>query len=57
MSDKETVTISKAKYDRLIDSERMLRALEDGGVDNWEWYHESLKQAGYYDDEEDDLDD
>ena len=57
MSDKETVTISKTKYDRLIDSERMLRALEAGGVDDWEWYHESLKQAGYYDDEEDDLDD
>lgn len=39
----ETVTISKRVYDSLLDSEAMLTALEDGGVDNWQWYGESLR--------------
>lgn len=28
-----------------------LRALENGGVDNWEWYDQSLEDAGWPDDE------
>lgn len=42
--------ISKEEYDELLDRDRKLSALEAGGVDNWEWYGESLSQ--YYDDEE-----
>lgn len=38
----ETITISKETYDMLVDSNRKLTALECGGVDNWEWYSESL---------------
>jgi len=46
----ETVTISKKEYEELLKKSRKLRALENGGVDNWEWYDESLTK--YYDDEE-----
>lgn len=42
-------TISKKEYEELLDRNRKLSALEAGGVDNWEWYGESLSQ--YYDDE------
>ena len=42
-------TISKREYEELMDRNRKLSALEAGGVDNWEWYSESLNQ--YYDDE------
>lgn len=48
----ETVTISKEEYLSLQDDQRWRAALEDGGVDNWDWYHESLKQGGYFDDDE-----
>ncbi len=41
--------ISKKEYEELMDRNRKLSALEAGGVDNWEWYSESLSQ--YYDDE------
>lgn len=34
-------------------SANMLAALEAGGVDNWEWYHESLKD--FYKEEEKEL--
>lgn len=40
-------TISKKEYEELLDRDRKLTALEHGGVDNWEWYGESLSQ--YYD--------
>ncbi len=44
----KTITITEDEYIRLkVDSET-LRRLEVGGVDNWEWYGESLNQ----DDEE-----
>lgn len=39
-------TISKREYEELMDRNRKLSALEAGGVDNWEWYGESLSQ--YY---------
>lgn len=48
----EKVTISKKEYESLLDDEKKLRALEAGGVDNWEWYSESLEQAGYFDEED-----
>ena len=42
--------ISKKEYEELMERNRKLSALESGGVDNWEWYSESLSQ--YYDEEE-----
>jgi hypothetical protein len=41
--EKETVTISKEKYESLLDNSLKLSALEGSGVDNWEWYGEALK--------------
>lgn len=46
MSDKEkeeTVEISKSEYDELINDQELLRALQYGGVRNWEWYDASLE--------------
>lgn len=43
-------TILAEKYKELLKRDKMLRALEAGGVDNWEWYDASLSQ--YYNDEE-----
>lgn len=40
--------ISKEEYEELLDRDKILSALEAGGVDNWEWYGESIEQ--YYDD-------
>lgn len=42
MSVEETVTISKKEYVNLLLSDKKLHMLECGGVDNWEWYGESL---------------
>lgn len=35
--------ISKQEYEELLRRDEKLTALENGGVDNWEWYGESLK--------------
>lgn len=40
--------LANLKYDS-----KVLAALEAGGVNNWEWYHESLKDAGLLEDDED----
>lgn len=40
----EMITITKEEYDRLVDRNNKLCALENGGVDNWEWYSESLQE-------------
>lgn len=40
MTDK--VTISAAEYKKMQRDLAKLNALEAGGVDNWEWYSESL---------------
>ncbi len=42
----EMVTISKKEYVNLKDCQMQLRALERGGVDNWEWYEDSME--GYW---------
>ncbi len=47
----ETVTITKQKYYELLCAEAELALLESGGVDNWDWYSESL-----YGDGDDNLD-
>lgn len=46
------IIIERELYDRLLLDQKILMALVAGGVDNWEWYGESLKQAGLLDDEE-----
>lgn len=42
---KYTRKISTKEYDELLKRDELLRALEAGGVDNWEWYDESIKNA------------
>ena len=45
---KETyVKIPLAEFQELLEKEKDLDALECGGVDNWEWYSESFKEAAY----------
>lgn len=36
------ISIPFAEYRRLIRRDAELSALEAGGVDNWEWYSDSL---------------
>ena len=45
-----TVTITQKEYDSLIKDSEILQALYAGGVDNWEWYDQSLKD--FYGDDE-----
>ena len=35
---KETITISKEEYARLLEDSHFLQCLEDAGVDNWDGY-------------------
>lgn len=42
----ESVTISKAEYEQLLEDQQFLRALHAAGVDNWEWYEEALNLLG-----------
>lgn len=48
----EMVTITKTEYEMLLRICKYAECLDNGGVDNWEWYGESLREGGYYDDEE-----
>ena len=36
------INISVERYLKLLNDERTLKHLHAGGVDNWEWYSESL---------------
>ena len=36
------ITISKEEYAELLRRDYELSCLEDGGVDNWDWYGESF---------------
>lgn len=49
----DMVTISKAEYESLLDDQKWRECLESGGVDNWTYYHDSLKDGGYFSDEDD----
>ncbi len=40
------IVLTPERYNILIDAEKTLVALEAGGVDNWEGYHDSI--ATYY---------
>jgi len=46
MAEEKMITIKESFYDYLCKREARLNSLENGGVDNWEWYGESLKE--YY---------
>jgi hypothetical protein len=37
--------ITKSEHESLLATQKKMAALEKGGVDNWEWYDESLKNA------------
>lgn len=50
----ETVTITVKEYKDLKESDRILSLLYAGGVDNWEWYSESVYGADEDEAEEDD---
>jgi hypothetical protein len=41
-TNEETVTISVEEYDRLLECEYKLIALEGAGVDNWEGYDDAM---------------
>ena len=50
---KKTVTISLVKYEGLLAESRLLQALENAGVDNWDGYYyamDELREAGEFDD-------
>jgi hypothetical protein len=38
----EKITIDLDEYESLKEDEKILRLLENAGVDNWEWYGEAL---------------
>jgi hypothetical protein len=38
-----TVSITKEEYVKLLKRDEELSFLEAGGVDNWEWYEDSLE--------------
>ncbi len=52
MTTEKTVTISRADYESLIDDQKWRICLEAGGVDNWPYYHDSLREGGYFEEDE-----
>ena len=52
------ITIPTTLYQQLLKDQQILDALRAGGVDNWEWYGDSLRDAGlmYFDDEDEEED-
>ena len=40
----ETVTITMSEYLNLLDRDYMLTCLENGGVDNWDFYENALEE-------------
>lgn len=53
MADTETVTIPRAKYEAMVKSVAVLRALSEAGVDNWEGYSFAMDLLGEPDEDED----
>lgn len=39
----DTIAIPRTEYAELVAAQRKLNALEEAGVDNWEWYGEAMK--------------
>jgi len=50
--EEEMITITKKEYDSLQEASFKLQCLENGGVDNWTWYYDSLKDGGYFEGED-----
>jgi hypothetical protein len=49
--------ISKQRLAELTDAESKLRALENGGVDNWEWYDSSMEEYNKEKEQEEKIED
>lgn len=45
-------TISVDELESLRKDSFELQCLHAGGVDNWEWYSESLQRGGYFDNDD-----
>jgi hypothetical protein len=43
MSDPNMVTITLEEYERLMDVDELLSALDAAGVDNWEGYDDAME--------------
>lgn len=52
MNAENEITITLKEYKSLLKDSRKLAALEAGGVDNWEWYGESLEN--FFEEEDED---
>ena len=37
--------VSESELVKLLEAEAVLNALEAGGVDNWDWYEESINES------------
>jgi hypothetical protein len=44
MENEETITVSKEEYKQLQSDSLKLQCLDEGGVDNWEWYGEAMRE-------------
>lgn len=44
MDDLDDVTISKARYEELLDIEERLNALENAGVDSWDGFDDAMAE-------------
>ena len=40
------IDITQERYDKLIQAENKLAALEAAGVDDWEWYGDAMDTLG-----------
>lgn len=50
MKTEENVTITKERYEELLNSEKFLICLEDAGVDNWSGYYFAHNLFNEYED-------
>lgn len=59
LNNDKMVTITNKHYVQLLKDEAELAALHAGGVENWEWYGDSLRDAGLmqFDDEPEESED
>ncbi|AMM44669.1 hypothetical protein [Xanthomonas phage f20-Xaj] len=50
------VNITVEEYDALVAAKDELDALHAGGVSSWDWYDQSLQDAGFFDQEDEEED-
>jgi hypothetical protein len=48
----QTINIPVSRYLELLRNEAELRALQRGGVENWEWYEDAMAAVAEYDEDE-----